>query len=59
MLERIWDYGFTTPGVTEKWSDNHIFEHALASKSVDSFCGCVCVLCSVHVGYAPPHNNKP
>jgi len=39
MLERIWEYGFTTPGVTEKWSDNQIFEQTLSEKAADSFCG--------------------
>jgi len=39
MLERIWEYGFTTPGVSERWSDHHIFERMLSNKPADSFCG--------------------
>lgn len=39
VLERIWDYGFTTPGVTEKWTDSHIFEQILSNKDAISFRG--------------------
>ena len=39
LLERIWEYGSTTAGITEKWSDHHIFEQILSNKVVDSFYG--------------------
>jgi len=39
MLERIWEYGCTRPGVTEKWSDHNIFEQIRSSKAADSFSG--------------------
>jgi [3-methyl-2-oxobutanoate dehydrogenase (acetyl-transferring)] kinase len=39
VLHRVWDYGFTTPGVTEKWSDYRIFERTSSYKSPDSLTG--------------------
>ena len=43
LLERIWEYGSTTRGVTEKWSDHHIFDRILSSKAADSFYGWVTI----------------
>jgi len=39
VLHKVWDYGFTTPGVTEKWSDHGMFERSTSERLPDTLRG--------------------
>jgi len=41
VLDKIWNYGFTTTGqeTSEKWSDHIVFERNSSTMTADSFRG--------------------